>query len=106
MAIKKIMLACDASATTPLLVATIEKAISAQDKNVMVFATTSPHIDDKILSEQPSIVLLAPQLAYLKGEVKAQTDQVGVPLAVIQLNDFNDMNGERILQLAERFMYR
>ena len=53
---------------------------------------------------QPDIVLLTPELAYLKTEMQRQTDEFGVLLAVINLSDYTQMAGANILLTAEQLL--
>ena len=53
---------------------------------------------------QPDIVLLTPQLAYLKAEMQRLTDEFGVPLAVIKLTDYTQLAGDHILLIAEQLL--
>lgn len=66
--------------------------------------TSHSHVDEQLRAVQPDIVLLTPQLAYLKAEMQRQTDEFGVPLAVIKLSDYTQMTGANILLTAEQMI--
>ena len=84
---KKLLLVGDQTPTITRLVSAIKKAATAQEKSYTIVVTSHSHVDEQLRAAQPDIVLLTPQLAYLKAEMQRQTDEFGVPLAVIKLSD-------------------
>lgn len=42
--------------------------------------------------------MLGPQVSYMKNEVKTKTDQIGIPMEVINMQDYGMMNGEKVCQ--------
>lgn len=100
---KKLMLICDQTATITLLVSAIAKAATAQGKNYTIVVTSQSHVDEQLRDAQPHIILLTPQLAYLKAEIQRQADEFSVPVVVIKLRDYTQMAGGNILLTAEQF---
>ena len=101
---KKLLLVGDQTPTITRLVSAIKKAATAQEKSYTIIVTSQSHVDEQLRAVQPDIVLLTPQLAYLKAEMQRQTDEFGVPLAVIKLSDYAQMAGDHILLIAEQLL--
>ncbi|WP_419155186.1 PTS sugar transporter subunit IIB [Weissella minor] len=105
MADKKIMLACAAGMSTSLMVQKIEEAAQAAGKDYEVFAKSTADVERELNAEHiPDVVLLGPQVSYLKNEIKAKTDAKGIPMDVMPMMDYGMMNGENILKFAENLM--
>ena len=100
MATKTIMLACAAGMSTSMLVSKIQSAASAQGKDYDIFATSTSDVDNALAQRHPDVLLLGPQVAYLKTEVKAKTDAAGVPMDIINMMDYGTMNGEKVFAAA------
>ncbi|MCT3114846.1 PTS sugar transporter subunit IIB [Leuconostoc lactis] len=101
---KKMMLVCDQTPTITRLVSAIKKAATAQEKSYTIIVTSQSHVDEQLRAVQPDIVLLTPELVYLKTEMQRQTDEFGVLLAVINLSDYTQMAGANILLTAEQLL--
>lgn len=104
MATKTIMLACAAGMSTSMLVSKIQSAASAQGKDYDIFATSTSDVDNALAQRHPDVLLLGPQVAYLKNEVKAKTDAAGVPMDIINMMDYRMMKGDNVLATAEKIM--
>ena len=101
---KKLLLVGDQTPTITRLVSAIKKAATAQEKSYTIVVTSHSHVDEQLRAVQPDIVLLTPELAYLKTEMQRQTDEFGVLLAVINLSDYTQMAGDHILLIAEQLL--
>ncbi|AVK61619.1 PTS sugar transporter subunit IIB [Lactobacillus sp. CBA3605] len=105
MAEKIIMLACSAGMSTSLLVSKMEAAAKADGVNYKIFATASSDIDHQLKSEQkPDVLMLGPQISYMAADVKKKADQAGIPMALINMQDYGMMNGENVLTTAEKLL--
>ena len=101
---KKLLLVGDQTPTITQLVSAIKKAATAQEKSYTIVVTSHSHVDEQLRAVQPDIVLLTPQLAYLKAEMQRLTDEFGVPLAGIKLTDYTQLAGDHILLIAEQLL--
>jgi PTS system cellobiose-specific IIB component len=102
MADKTIMLACAAGMSTSMLVQRMKDAAAAQGKDYDIFATSTSDVDAKLAGEvKPDVILLGPQVGYMKNEIQAKTDKAGVPLDVINMMDYGMMKGDAVLATAE-----
>lgn len=104
MATKTIMLACAAGMSTSMLVAKMQNTAKAQNKDYDIFATSTSDVDNALAQHHPDVLLLGPQVAYLKNEVKAKTDAAGIPMDVINMMDYGMMKGDNVLAIAEKMM--
>ena len=104
MADKTIMLACSAGMSTSLLVSKMQNAAKEKGKDYKIFATAASGIQDEIDKEHPDVLLLGPQVQYMEDSVKKITDEAGIPLAVINMQDYGMMNGEHVLETAQELM--
>lgn len=102
MSTKTIMLACSAGMSTSLLVSKMEEAANKQAKDYYIFATSTADVDNQIKTSHPDVLLLGPQVAYMKDDIKAKTDAAGIPMAVIDMMDYGMMNGAKVLVQAEK----
>ena len=104
MADKIIMLACSAGMSTSLLVSKMQAAASEQGKDYEIFAKSVADIDHQFEVEKPDVLMLGPQVAYMKGDSQKKCDDAGVPMEVINMADYGMMNGKNVLAEAEKIM--
>lgn len=105
MADKIIALACSAGMSTSLLVSKMQKAAEAEGKDYEIFAKSTAEIDAMLhASPKPDVLLLGPQVAYEKTRVSKIGEEVGVPVDVINMQDYGLMRGEKVLATAEKLM--
>ena len=104
MADKTIMLACAAGMSTSLLVSKMQNAAKEKGKDYKIFVTAASGIQDEIDKEHPDVLMLGPQVQYMEDSVKKITDEAGIPLAVINMQDYGMMNGEHVLETAQELM--
>ena len=105
MADKTIMLACAAGMSTSMLVKRMQDAAKAEGKDYEIFAQSTSAIDAELASDhKPDVLLLGPQVGYLKNDVKKKTDEAGIPMDVINMMDYGMMKGDKVLAAAEAMM--
>ena len=105
MADKTIMLACAAGMSTSMLVKRMQDAAKAEGKDYEIFAKSTSDIDAELASDhKPDVLLLGPQVGYLKTDVKKKTDEAGIPMDVINMMDYGMMKGDKVLAAAEAMM--
>ncbi|WP_338326425.1 hypothetical protein [Weissella confusa] len=70
-----------------------------------IFAKSTSDIDAELASDhKPDVLLLGPQVGYLKNDVKKKTDEAGIPMDVINMMDYGMMKGDKVLAAAEAMM--
>lgn len=99
---KRIMLVCSAGMSTSLLVTKMEKAAEAQGIDADIFAVSASEADQSLENpEKPvDVLLLGPQVRFMKGQFEQKLAGKNVPLDVIDMKDYGMMNGESVLQTA------
>lgn len=99
---KDIMLVCSAGMSTSLLVVKMEKAAVEKGIEVNIFAVSegdaSKHFD-KI-----GVLLLGPQVRYLKKKMEKILEPFGVPIDVINSMHYGTLNGGAVLDVAIEMM--
>ena len=61
-------------------------------------------IDHQFETKKPDVLMLGPQVAYMKADVQKKCDDAGVPMEVINMTDYGMMNGKNVLDEAEKIM--
>lgn len=95
---KKIMLVCSAGMSTSLLVTKMEKAALQKGEEIKIFAVAEAEARNHF--EEIDILLLGPQVRFLKGKLEKQLAGKGIPVQVIDSMDYGTMNGEAVLGKA------
>lgn len=101
MAEKTIMLCCAAGMSTRLLVSKMQKAAESDGIDAEIFAVAAAEVDAKLEERHPDVLMLGPQVRYLKGQFK---DQLDIPVEVIDMQDYGMMNGEKVLREAVKLI--
>lgn len=95
---KDIMLVCSAGMSTSLLVVKMVAAAEAKNLDVKIFAVSegeaSKHYDNI------SVLLLGPQVRYLKKKIEKQLTPLGIPVDVINSMHYGTLNGPAVLDAA------
>lgn len=100
MAKKTIMLVCSAGMSTSLLVTKMQKAAEAKKIDADIFAVSASEADSSLESKDVNVLLLGPQVRFMKGDFEKRLEPKGIPLEVINMADYGMMNGEKVLQQA------
>lgn len=98
------MLACSAGMSTSLLVSKMQAAAKEAGKDYEIFATSASDIDNQLEHGHADVLMLGPQVAYMQGDVKKKTDKAGIPMTVINMQDYGMMNGKNVLATAEELL--
>ncbi|MFD1067630.1 PTS sugar transporter subunit IIB [Oceanobacillus locisalsi] len=95
---KKILLACSAGMSTSLLVKKMEEAAEAQGVEVNIWAVAQ----DKALTEleKADVLLIGPQMRFMKKKLAPIAEQTGVPLDIIDPMTYGRVDGGAVLNQA------
>ncbi|MTD42239.1 PTS sugar transporter subunit IIB [Erwinia sp. CPCC 100877] len=104
MAKKTIMLVCSAGMSTSLLVTKMQKAADAQGIDADIFAVSASDADNNLAAKPVDVLLLGPQVRFMKSDFEKRLEPKGIPLEVINMADYGMMNGEKVLQQALELM--
>ncbi|WP_034549637.1 PTS sugar transporter subunit IIB [Carnobacterium funditum] len=100
MAEKTIMLVCSAGMSTSLLVTKMEKAAIARGIDAEIFAVSAAEADTNIETKNLDVLLLGPQVRFMKAQFEKKLAGKDIPLEVINMQDYGMMNGENVLDQA------
>ena len=67
---------------------------------IEVKAFPDVQLDSVVQEFHPDVILLGPQVKFKFNAVHAKYDPMGVPVDVINLEDYGNADGERILKRA------
>ena len=104
MAKKTIMLVCSAGMSTSLLVTKMQKAAEEKGMEADIFAVSASDADNNLESKNVDVMLLGPQVRYMKAQFEQKLAPKGIPLDVINMQDYGMMNGAKVLEQAEKLM--
>ncbi|ELB05190.1 PTS sugar transporter subunit IIB [Enterococcus sp. C43] len=100
MAKKTIMLVCSAGMSTSLLVTKMQKAAEAKGIDSDIFAVSASDADNNLVNKDVDVLLLGPQVRFMKADFEKRLEPKGIPLDVINMADYGMMNGEKVLDQA------
>ena len=104
MAKKIIMIACVSGLSSALLVSKMKQAAQKKNKDYQIITGSISEIETQLPTIQPDVLLLGPQIQYLKEEVQKKTSAANIPVAVINMQDYAMMDGEKVLAQAESLL--
>ncbi|MBP2097668.1 PTS sugar transporter subunit IIB [Enterococcus rivorum] len=104
MAKKTIMLVCSAGMSTSLLVTKMQKAAEERGMEADIFAVSASDADNNLEAKDVNVLLLGPQVRFMKTQFEQKLESKGIPLDVINMSDYGLMNGEKVLDQAIALM--
>ena len=104
MAEKTIMLVCSAGMSTSLLVTKMEKAAEARGIDAEIFAVSASEADSNLESKNIDVMLLGTQVRFMKAQFEPKVAAKGIPLDIINMQDYGMMNGDKVLDQALSMM--
>ncbi|XCQ51335.1 PTS sugar transporter subunit IIB [Enterococcus faecalis ATCC 29212] len=97
---KTIMLVCSAGMSTSLFVTKMQKAAFNQGLDAHIFAASASEADTNLENNPVDVLLLGPQVRYMKSDFEKRLSPKGIPTDVISMSDYGLMNGEKVLEQA------
>ena len=92
-----IMLVCSAGMSTSMLVTRMEKAAESAEIEANTFAVSADEADDHIDKGGLDVLLLGPQVKFMKDKFVKKTEGTSILVDVIDMKDYGIMNGEKVL---------
>lgn len=68
--------------------------------NADIFAVSADEALTKLETRPVDIILLGPQVRYMKGKFEAKAAEHDIAIDVINMQDYGMMNGENVLESA------
>lgn len=101
---KTIMLVCAAGMSTSLMVSKMKKSAEEKGIEADIFAVSASEADTYLADKKVDVLLLGPQVRFMKAEFEKKVEPLGIALDVIQMTDYGMMNGEKVLNQALKLM--
>lgn len=95
-----ILLVCSAGMSTSLLMTSMEKSAAEKGLDVAIQAMASNSANKYLAKEKVDILLLGPQVRFMKKTYEKKLAGTDTVLDVIDMADYGKMNGEKVLQSA------
>jgi PTS system cellobiose-specific IIB component len=93
---KHILLVCGGGASSGFLAANIRKYAKKQNADMQIDARSESELSNYI--NDIDALLVGPHLAYMEDEIKSMTDPKGVPMELIDEEDYGMMDGEAVYE--------
>lgn len=97
---KKIYLFCSAGMSTSMLASKMQETADKNNLPIEVKAFSHSKIESIVESKHPDCILLGPQVKHLYQETYEQYSHLGVPIALIDADDYGLMRGDKVLKAA------
>jgi PTS system cellobiose-specific IIB component len=101
---KTIMLVCAAGMSTSLLVTKMREAAKDQNIEADIFANAASELDHVIENKNVDVVLLGPQVKFMKDQIAGKLEPKGIPVESIDMQHYGMMNGVKVLEQANRII--
>ena len=82
---KTIMLVCSAGMSTSLLVTKMQKAAEEEGIDTDIFAVSASDADNHLASKEVDVLLLGPQVRFMKADFEKRLEPKGIPLDIINM---------------------
>lgn len=97
---KKIYLFCSQGMSTSILANNMQEVANSHNLPIEVAAFPHSKLEEIINAKHPDCILLGPQVKYMYEETVEKFGDNGVPISVINQEDYGMMNGEKVLKTA------
>ena len=101
---KRIYLFCSAGMSTSLVAKRMQEVADKHSLPVEVKAFPDNKIDVIVEEFHPDVILLGPQVKFKLELTASKYEPQGIPVAVIDLEDYGRVDGERILKRAIKIL--
>ncbi|MBM7651833.1 PTS sugar transporter subunit IIB [Neobacillus cucumis] len=99
---KRILLACSAGMSTSLLVTKMEKHAESINADVKIWAVGQDQAKQEMANAD--VVLIGPQMSFLKGELQKEANQYGIKVDVIDMLAYGLADGKKAYEQAVKLM--
>ncbi|ASB88544.1 PTS sugar transporter subunit IIB [Bacillus sonorensis] len=99
---KKILLACSSGMSTSLLVTKMEEYVKSIGDEAKIWAVGQDQAKKEM--EQADVVLIGPQMSFLKDELQKEADKYGIRVDVIDMMAYGMADGKKAYEQAVSLM--
>lgn len=97
---KYITLVCNAGMSTSMVVKKMQESAASQGIEADIIAIPDAELDNRLQNHQIDVVLLGPQMRFLKNKIAKKLEPQGIPVEVIAPSDYGTLNGKNVLDQA------
>lgn len=97
---RRVYLFCNAGMSTSLLASKMQKVADGHNLPIEVKAFSDSKMESVIKEFNPDVIFLGPQVKYRLEPTVEKFGNLGIPIEVINLEDYGNVNGERVLKRA------
>lgn len=100
-----VLLCCSAGMSTSLLVNKMKKFCQDNNLDFNIWAISSDKISQEI-QKDIDIILLGPQVKYMKDEVISELNKISknLPVEVINIMDYGTMRGDNVVNFVKNIL--
>jgi cellobiose PTS system EIIB component len=99
---KRILLACSAGMSTSLLVTKMEQHIASIGEDAKIWAVGQDQARKEMANAD--VVLIGPQMSFLKGDLQKEADKYGIKVDVIDMMAYGLADGKKAYEQALSLM--
>jgi len=99
---KRILLACSAGMSTSLLVTKMEQYVTSIGDEAKIWAVGQDQAKAEL--KHADVVLIGPQMSFLKGELQKEANQYGIKVDVIDMMAYGMADGKKAYEQALKLM--
>lgn len=93
-----ILLACASGMSTSLVVKKMQEAAKQRGIDCKIWAVSQDVVEEEM--KNADVVLIGPQMRFLKGKLESKATELGIKLDVIKPMDYGRCDGKAILNMA------
>lgn len=97
---KKVYLFCNAGMSTSLLASRMQTVANNHKLPIEVKAFSDSKMETIVSQENPDVIFLGPQVKYRFDATVEKYGHLGIPIEVIDSQDYGNVDGERVLKRA------
>lgn len=97
---KRVYLFCSAGMSTSLVASRMQDVANKHNLPIEVKAFSDSRLDAVVEEFHPDVILLGPQVKFKFNATRDKYEPQGIPVDVINLEDYGNVDGERILKRA------
>lgn len=97
---KRVYLFCNAGMSTSLLASKMQKVANEYNLPIEVKAFSDSKMESIVNDFNPDVIFLGPQVKYRLEPTIEKFGHLKIPIEVISLEDYGNVNGERVLKQA------
>jgi len=102
MGVKKILLACSSGMSTSILVTKMQQYVKSIGDEAEIWAVGQDQA--KAEMAKADVVLIGPQMSFLKSELQKEADKYDVKVDVIDMVAYGMADGKKVYEQALRLM--